>query len=430
MRLGRWVVFAGVTGLVALTALEGCSGGGTTNSATDVCSSIPACAKGAVPSLAAQTACSKLLNDATCGAAFKAMKECQTYRTQCTSSGSVSTSLTNTECRTEITAYNACTSLGDAGPDGCRVRTCSQANANCGDVDNGCGIPMNCGACANGQTCGGGGSPNRCGCACDPSWCGTLTACNTTVTCPTTCAAPQFCGGGGVANRCGCTPAGAVGPQFSASVTTAAISLDGGSQTTWSNATGARLTDTAYASASMMAGATTQYLVALSFGTTLPAGATVDGITVDVDRYSSAGLATADYAVRLVKGTQIQIAGDNKAVTALNWPAAKATATYGGPTDKWGSVWTAAEINAGGFGVAFAATYPARPARSKHAWTRSASPCTTRVSPASDRRDALRGASSARGLDSSRLETLSRCRSIPCSSPIARTAPKVCSSTR
>jgi len=148
-----------------------------------------------------------------------------------------------------------------------------------------------------------------------------------------------------------------VGPQFSASVTTAAISLDGGTQTTWSNATGARLTDTAYASASMLAGATTQYLVALSFGTALPAGATVDGITVDVDRYSSAGLATADYAVRLVKGTQIQTAGDNKAVTALNWPAAKATATYGGPTDKWGSTWTAADINAGGFGVAFAAAY-------------------------------------------------------------------------
>lgn len=355
MRLGRLIVFAGLTGLVTLTALEGC-GSGTSSTSADVCSSAPACAKGAVPSISAQTECSRQLNNAACGTAFKAMKECQTYRSKCTSSGSFSSSLTNTECRPEITAYNLCNSGGDAGPDGCRVRTCSQANASCGEVDNGCGVPINCGTCSNGQTCGGGGSPNRCGCACDPSWCGTLTACNTTVTCPTTCTAPQFCGGGGIANRCGCTPAGTVGPQVSASVTTAVITLDGGSQTNWSNATGARLTDTSYANATMIPGATTQYLVALSFGTMLPAGAIIDGITVNVDRYSSAGLATVDYAVQLVKGTQIQTAGDNKAAVG-NWPSAKATATYGGPTDKWGSTWTAADVSAGGFGVALAATY-------------------------------------------------------------------------
>lgn len=356
MRVGRWLAFAGVTGLITLTALGGCSSGGG-GSSNDLCGTAPACAKSTVPSTSSQIDCTQKLNDAKCGAQFKAMKECQTFRAQCTSTGSYSSTNTNLVCATEVNAYNDCNRLGDAGPDGCRVRTCSQANANCGEVDNGCGVMMNCGTCTNGQTCGGGGSPNRCGCQCDPSWCGTLAACNTTITCPNTCTAPQFCGGGGVANRCGCTPAGTVGPLTSTSVTTAIIQLDGGSQQSWSNAAGARTSDSSYASASMTVGSTTQYLVALSYGATLPAGATVDGITVEIERSATAGLATSDYAVHLVKGTQIQSAADNKANVGLNWPTTEATATYGGPTDKWGNTWTAADINAGGFGVALSARY-------------------------------------------------------------------------
>ena len=47
---------------------------------------------------------------------------------------------------------------------------------------------------------------------------------------------------------------------------------------------------------------------------------------------------------------------DNKAMPGV-WSVAETTQTYGGPSDLWGSTWTPAEINAGGFGVAFAATY-------------------------------------------------------------------------
>jgi hypothetical protein len=187
--------------------------------------------------------------------------------------------------------------------------------------------------------------------------CGTLVACGTTITCPVTCTAPQWCGGGGVANRCGCAPSGSVGPLSPTSVTTSAIPLDGGAQTSWISAPNARASDNTYATASMAPNQTTQYLVALSFNLGLPPNAVIEGIVVQVERSSSAGLATADAAVYLVKNTQIQTAGENKAQTGVVWPVTEATVSYGGPTDKWGNTWTAADINAGGFGVAFAATY-------------------------------------------------------------------------
>lgn len=117
------------------------------------------------------------------------------------------------------------------------------------------------------------------------------------------------------------------------------------------------MSDDKFATATLGVGSTTQYLVALSYGAALPAGATVDGIVVDVERSSANGLGTVDNAVHIVKNTQIQSAGENKAAPAVLWPTIEATATYGGPTDKWGTTWTAAEINAGGFGVALSARY-------------------------------------------------------------------------
>lgn len=105
----------------------------------------------------------------------------------------------------------------------------------------------------------------------------------------------------------------------------------------------------------MVPGSTSQFLVALSFGVTLPPSAIIDGIQVEVSRSSSVGLATTDYAVHLVKGTQIQLLADNKASSTI-WSTTETIATYGGPTDKWGNTWTGADINAG-FGVAFAARY-------------------------------------------------------------------------
>ena len=52
---------------------------------------------------------------------------------------------------------------GDGGA--CVSRTCGQLAATCGDVSDGCGAALSCGACSTPETCGGGGIPNVCGSA-------------------------------------------------------------------------------------------------------------------------------------------------------------------------------------------------------------------------------------------------------------------------
>jgi hypothetical protein len=355
MRIGRWLFCGTASAIVVALAVEGC-GSGKSTFPDNVCGSPPSCSSVTAPTPSQITECTTQLSDPACGTAYQAMKECQTYRAKCRTNGAFDSSATNTECAPEITAYGQCTATQpkDAGPDSCNRRTCAQLNANCGTISDGCGGTLSCGTCTNGQMCGG-TTPNRCGCTCDPTWCGTVSICGTTMTCPTNCVSPQSCGGGGVANRCGCLPSGTTVPAFAASVTTNAFSVDGGTQVSWSSPTSARLSDNSFAIATMGPDTTTQYLVALTFGITIPAGAVIDGIVVNVERSTSVGLATVDQAVYLVKNTQILSAGDNKAVAGI-WPSAETTATYGGASDKWGTTWAASDINAG-FGVAFAARY-------------------------------------------------------------------------
>lgn len=51
-------------------------------------------------------------------------------------------------------------------PDACTPVTCTQMQAMCGVISNGCGQILDCGKCSGADTCGGGpnGRPNQCGC--------------------------------------------------------------------------------------------------------------------------------------------------------------------------------------------------------------------------------------------------------------------------
>lgn len=94
-----------------------------------------------------------------------------------------------------------------------------------------------------------------------------------------------------------------------------------------------------------------QILVASNFGFTIPTGATIDGIVVEIDRRNSAG-AASDNRVQLATGTTFaDLVGTNKADTALDWPTATAVATYGASNDTWSAGLTVAQINAAGFAV-------------------------------------------------------------------------------
>jgi len=85
-------------------------------------------------------------------------------------------------------------------------------------------------------------------------------------------------------------------------------------------------------------------LHAEDFDFSIPAGATIDGIKVWYDEFAS----STPFNVQLLKagsttGTGKTLLGEVNGTYR----------TWGGSTDKWGTTWTPAEVNASGFGVSF-----------------------------------------------------------------------------
>ncbi len=122
----------------------------------------------------------------------------------------------------------------------------------------------------------------------------------------------------------------------------------------WTNPTRAVSSNNSFATASVD-GTTTRFLQCSGYGFAIPAGATIDGITVNVERKSSstANGGSADAAMRLVKAGTIG-ATDNS--TGTTYTTSDVTEAHGSSTDLWGTTWTVADINNANFGAAFAAT--------------------------------------------------------------------------
>lgn len=119
-----------------------------------------------------------------------------------------------------------------------------------------------------------------------------------------------------------------------------------------SNPTNAQLSDDSYVTAVLALGQTSQYLKATGFNFTIPLDATITGITVEVERSSTALSALSDSSVRLVNGGTVS--GDNKAAGGT-WPTVDTYQSYGSSTDLWGLTLTPADVNASNFGVVFSA---------------------------------------------------------------------------
>lgn len=100
-----------------------------------------------------------------------------------------------------------------------------------------------------------------------------------------------------------------------------------------------------------------ELLVASNFGFALPSGATILGITVEIDRRSIIAGSGADFRVQLAKGTTFaSLVGTNKAATGTTWPSSSTVATYGGSADLWGATWSDTDINASSFAVMLSAS--------------------------------------------------------------------------
>jgi len=112
--------------------------------------------------------------------------------------------------------------------------------------------------------------------------------------------------------------------------------------------------DNVYATANHCAccDANTSCLRVDSFGFSIPASATITGIIVEIEKRASAGSNIQDNGLRLLKnGVET---GSNGAQYGTPWPYTDTYVTYGSCTDLWGTSWTPAEINSGGFGLFFA----------------------------------------------------------------------------
>ncbi|MGL2967295.1 T9SS type A sorting domain-containing protein [Flavobacterium sp. XGLA_31] len=133
---------------------------------------------------------------------------------------------------------------------------------------------------------------------------------------------------------------------------TTATNLSGTGTVAWTNSGNIIAADGVSATAVFSGSSNSNYLQGTNYGFSIPTGVVVDGIEVIINRKTSAingGRITKDNVVSIVKNGFI--IGNNKATTTA-WPTTLATATYGSSTDKWGTTWTAADINAGNFGVA------------------------------------------------------------------------------
>lgn len=126
----------------------------------------------------------------------------------------------------------------------------------------------------------------------------------------------------------------------------------------WNNPGNVAANDNTYAGVKINSnGTTSHYLKATNAGFSIPAGATINGIVVEVKKYTSVTYSgdekKIDNAVRIVKGGTI--GSTDRADGTTPWPNPTDPGTYvsyGSSSDLWGESWTPSDINASTFGFA------------------------------------------------------------------------------
>lgn len=124
----------------------------------------------------------------------------------------------------------------------------------------------------------------------------------------------------------------------------------------WTNPDNAKASDDSYVTAPTGGSyEQTYYLKASNFGFSIPEGATIDGILVEVERKKDVGVLGAyDVEVKIVKSDG-SIGSENKADISTNWPTSDAYASYGASDDLWSESWDYSDINNSNFGMVISA---------------------------------------------------------------------------
>ena len=128
----------------------------------------------------------------------------------------------------------------------------------------------------------------------------------------------------------------------------------------WATPANAYTSNNAYATVSLNDFQVSNYLRCTGYGFAIPAGATILGVTVNVERRASNTGSVRDAAMRLVRddgfGSPAIQATDRSTLT--NYTTADVIEAHGGAADLWGGIWTPADINLANFGAAFASQKP------------------------------------------------------------------------
>ena len=127
----------------------------------------------------------------------------------------------------------------------------------------------------------------------------------------------------------------------------------------WSNPMNATSSDAIYAQTAPLSGnpGFSHYLEATNFGFSVPVGAMINGIVIEVQKKwdnTSAGATLVDSEVKVVKSNG-SIGTVNEATTTQNWPATETYISYGSSSDLWGETWLYSDINNSNFGVVVSA---------------------------------------------------------------------------
>jgi hypothetical protein len=123
----------------------------------------------------------------------------------------------------------------------------------------------------------------------------------------------------------------------------------------WTNPMNAIATDNVYATAALAGGSTSNYLNCTGFNFSgIPAGATITGITVNIERKASRNRRARDAFVYLIKGGVVSTAFNG--ATATQYTTTDVIAPHGGMTSLWGTTWLVTDVQAVNFGVAYAVT--------------------------------------------------------------------------
>lgn len=124
----------------------------------------------------------------------------------------------------------------------------------------------------------------------------------------------------------------------------------------WSNPGNAQLEDGVLASTVSFVADTTYYLEATGFEFSIPAGATITGIVVDVKCKAQFNTELAYIYSRSnapdIKLLKAGVLAGTSQATGTHWPTTLAYITHGNSSNLWGTTWTPSDINNSGFGVA------------------------------------------------------------------------------